>query len=75
MVKSTVYLPRKLKDSLTRLSKQQGRSEAEIIREAIEEKVGANRPPRPRIPLCEEGLGDSTAASRVDEFLEGFGRS
>lgn len=38
--------------------------------------VRESRKPRPRIPLTGEGLGDPTAALRVDDLLrQGFGRS
>ncbi len=74
MIKTTVYLPDELKASLKRLSEEEGRSEADIIREAIRTIVERRTSPRPRVPLTEKGLGDSSTADRVDEFLEGFGR-
>jgi len=73
MVKTTVYLPEDLKASLERLAAEQGRSEAELIREAIRALVGSGAPARPRIPLVATGLGDPNAAERIDEFLDGFG--
>lgn len=75
MVKTTVYLPEALKRALERAATTEGCSEAELIREAIRERV--NRPHRrpPRLPLIDAGLGDPTAARRVDELLaDGFGR-
>ncbi|MFQ5741550.1 MAG: CopG family transcriptional regulator [Acidobacteriota bacterium] len=74
MVKSTVYLPEDLKRSLERMAAQEGRSEAEIIREAIRSSVEGRLRPRPRIPLTLRGLGDPSAASRADELLGDFGR-
>ncbi|UCH26421.1 MAG: ribbon-helix-helix protein, CopG family [Trueperaceae bacterium] len=74
MVKTTVYLPEDLKISLERLASQEGCSEAEIIRSAIRAVVESRRHPRPRIPLTGQGLGDPSAAWRVDELLEGFGQ-
>lgn len=73
MTKTTVYLPDELKASLKRLSEEEGRSEADIIREAIRTIVERRTSARPRIPLTEKGLGDSSVADRVDELLEGFG--
>lgn len=74
MIKTTVYLPEDLKDTLKRMSEEEGRSEAEIIREAIQAAVQKRKNPRPRVPLTHQGLGDPSLAERVDELLEGFGR-
>ena len=73
MMKTTVYLPEDLKASLERVAAEKGRSEAELIREAIRALVGGGAPAKPRIPLMATGLGDPTAAERVDELLEDFG--
>jgi metal-responsive CopG/Arc/MetJ family transcriptional regulator len=73
MTKTTVYLPDDLKASLKRLSEEEGRSEAEIIREAIRTAVEKRASIRPRVPITEKGLGDPSIAERVDELLEGFG--
>ena len=75
MVKTTLYLPEALKASLERLAREEGRSEAELFREAVSELVAARRRARPRLPLFPRGLGDANLAERVDELLaEGFGR-
>ncbi|GAB4109993.1 MAG: type II toxin-antitoxin system antitoxin VapB26 [Acidobacteriota bacterium] len=73
MVKTTVYLPEELKAGLARLSASEGVSEAVLIREAIRKAIAERTPPKPRIPLCAEGLGDPTVAERVEESLAGFG--
>ena len=73
MKKTTLYLPEELKASLERMAADELRSEAEIIREAIAEKVDRRTRPRPNLPLCAAGLGDPTIAERVDELLDGFG--
>ncbi len=73
MVKTTVYLPEDLKASLERIAAERGQSEAELIRAAIRTLVGAGMPVRPRVPLVSGGLGDPTAAERVEDLLEGFG--
>ncbi len=74
MRKTTIYLPDDIKHSLERLAVRERRSEADIIRDALRAALGSVRDTRPRIPLTERGLGDPTAAERVDELLEGFGR-
>lgn len=75
MVKTTVYLPEPLKRGLERLASAEGRSEAELIRDAIQERVNQPRRRAPRLPLVDGGFGDPTAARRADDLLdEGFGR-
>lgn len=75
MKKTTVYLPEDLKWALSVLAAETGRSEAEVIREAIRKAIQEAERPKPRVPLIERGLGDPTAARRVDELLRDFGRS
>jgi len=71
MKKTTVYLPEDLKSALGRIAAEKGRSEAELIREAVRELVKDSEPPRPRLPLFSSD--DPTLAERVDEELRGFG--
>jgi hypothetical protein len=73
MKKTTLYFPEDLRASLERLSAEQGRSEAEIIRQALRSAVDKAAPPKPRLPLTTRGLGDPSVAERVDELLDGFG--
>lgn len=73
MRKTTVYLPDGLKSALEKMAMQEGQSEAEIIRSAIQSAVDRRRRPRPRVPLFESGPADPRAAERVDELLQGFG--
>jgi len=73
MEKTTVYLPEDLKAALERVAREEGRSEAEILREALRARVGARPWTRPRIPLTGKGLGDPTLAERAEELLDGFG--
>lgn len=73
MRKTTVYLPDGLKSALEKMATEEGRSEAEIIRSAIQATLDRRRRPRPRIPLFESGPADPRAAERVDELLHGFG--
>ncbi len=71
MNKTTVYLPDDLKQALQRLAAASGRSEAELIREAIAALARAAGRPRPRGRLF--ASGDPSLAERVDEALVGFG--
>jgi hypothetical protein len=71
MKKTTVYLPDELKAALERAAAAQGRSEAELIREAVRSLTQALEPPRPKLPLFSGG--DPTLAERFDEELRGFG--
>jgi Arc/MetJ-type ribon-helix-helix transcriptional regulator len=48
MVKTTVYLPESQADALRRLAESTGRSQAELIREAIETKTAAAAVPTKR---------------------------
>jgi hypothetical protein len=74
MHKTTIYLPEVMKSALERAAAEDSRSEAELIREAIAEKLAGRERPRPRVPLRAEGLGDPLLAERVDELLDGFGQ-
>jgi hypothetical protein len=71
MKKTTLYLPDELKAGLERVARQTGRSEAELVRNAIGRLVRQSTPPRPRLPLFDSG--DATLAERVDEELAGRG--
>ena len=73
MVKTTVYLPEELKASLSRVASERSISEAELIREALSDKVSAAAKARPTVGLFAEGLGNPGLAERVDELLTGFG--
>lgn len=70
MKKTTVYLPDELKTALERAAAQ-GRSEADLIREAILRLTQEMEQPKPRLPLFSGG--DPTLAERFDEELRGFG--
>ena len=73
MVKTTVYLPEALKLRVEQIARAQGRSEAEIVRTALEQFAAGQDRPRPTLPLLSSG--DPGLAERVDELLaEGFGR-
>ncbi|MGH7758036.1 MAG: ribbon-helix-helix protein, CopG family [Candidatus Dormibacteria bacterium] len=71
MVKTKVYLPSGLKHDLSRLASSTGRSEAELIREAVAARVRASSRTRPHGSLFRSG--DPNLSGRVDEALAGFG--
>lgn len=71
MVKTTVYLPQRLKRQLRHLASSSGTSEAQLIRDALERLVQERTPPRPQLPLFTGS--DPDLAERVDEALAGFG--
>ena len=71
MNKTTVYLPESLKQSLRRMAAVSGRSEAELIREAVAAQVRVSAQPRPRGQLFTSG--DSSLAEHADEALACFG--
>lgn len=73
MRKTTIYLPDELKEALAQASRRVGRSEAELIREALGELVSRFSRPRPKLPLFSSG--DPGLAGRVDEELAGFGET
>jgi Arc/MetJ-type ribon-helix-helix transcriptional regulator len=50
MVRTTVYLTPELKDRLERVAARRGQSEADVIRAALDEFTGRERP-RPTFPL------------------------
>ena len=68
MRQTTVYLPEDLKRRLEQAARQGRRTEASIMREALEEALD-RRQVSPTAPLFAEGWGDPTLADRVDELL------
>jgi len=70
VIKTTVYLPDELKLELGRISATSGRSEAELIREAIRSLVATTARPRPRGALF---TSEGGAAERDEKLLAGFG--
>jgi hypothetical protein len=75
MLKTTVYLPDALKERLERAARDNGVSEADVIRAALDEYTRSTVRPRPRLPLVDV-VGPGDLAERVDERLaEGFGRT
>jgi plasmid stability protein len=71
VTKTTVYLPDELKQALARMAATSGRSEADLIREAIAALTRSADRPRPRGALF--ASGDPSLSEQVDQALAGFG--
>lgn len=69
MVKTTVYFPDELKRRVEQEAHTRGVSEAEVIRQAIDQVVSRQRP-RPRGGVFS---GGERIADHVHEYLTGFG--
>ena len=71
MEKTTVYLTSDQKAALARAAQEEGRSEADLIREGIRLAVAQREPPTPTIGILVSD--DPDFAEHVDEHLAGFG--
>jgi hypothetical protein len=71
--KTTIYIPHDLKRQLEQAAARQGRTVAELVRQALQALVDRSVPPRPRLPLFESGKPD--LAEHADEALAGFGQA
>ena len=71
MNKITVYLPDGVRQDLSRLAAASGRSEADLISEALTALARTAERPRPRGSLWESR--DTTMADRAHDALAGFG--
>lgn len=72
MKRTSVYLEEHAKRRLERLARRTGRSEADLIREAVRLLLSTRERRRPTLPLFRSG--DPTLSERVDEELDrGFG--
>ena len=70
MRKTTVYLPDELKRRVEETARAQNRSEAEVIRAALEAFTDGERP-SPTLPLFTSG--QVIPVDDWDEALQGFG--
>jgi len=71
MHKTTLYLEDEVRERIARVAKETGRSQAEVIRDAL--RVFFMRRKKPRsIGL---GKGGPDLSDRAEELLEGFGES
>ena len=73
--RTTIYLPDDLKAQLEAAARAEGRTEADVIRQALADALRLRTTPRPRLPLTEPTGQTTNWAERVDELLgDGFGR-
>jgi len=70
MRRTTVYLPDDLKGELSRAARDEGRTEADLIREGVE-RLLRSRQPEPQLPLFTSD--QPHLAENVDDLLAGFG--
>lgn len=68
MKKTTIYLPEDLVIEIKTVSKQDRRSEAEVIREALSAYLAQRKRPLPSV--FGMGSGGSIRASESEEWLE-----
>lgn len=74
--RTTIYLPDDLKARLEATARAEGRTEADVIREALANALEQRVSRRPQLPLTEPTGEQTNWADRVDEHLDaGFGRS
>lgn len=71
MKKTTLYLPDELKCEIERVSRETGKSEADLIRASIRDGLPRQLPPTPIGGLFDSG--GQCLSERVDELLRGFG--
>ena len=68
MKRTTIYFTEELKQRLEEVAERESRTEASIVREAVETSLDARETAPPTLPLF-DGCGDPTLADRVDEIL------
>jgi predicted transcriptional regulator len=69
MVKTTVYLDSHIALSLRQIAESQGRSQAELIRDALESYTRKHK--RPKLPgIGEFDSGRTDTSERADEILK-----
>jgi hypothetical protein len=73
-IRTTVYLDAADYQRLKLLARAQGRSTAELIREAVASYAGAQRPPRLPGSIASGRSGRGDVAARAEELLDGFGQ-
>jgi plasmid stability protein len=74
--RTTIYLPDELKARLEAAARARGRTEADVIREALTRALDELPAPRPRLPLTAPTGRPTNWAERVDDLLEeGLGRA
>jgi Arc/MetJ-type ribon-helix-helix transcriptional regulator len=70
MIKTSVYLDDHQKHDLERVVEITGRSQAELIRDGIDQVIQDHLAKRPRMKAR---FHDASVVGRTEELLEGFG--
>lgn len=70
MIKTSVYLDDEQKHDLERIVEITGRSQAELIRDGINQIIQDHLAKRPRMRAR---FHDDTVVGRTEELMEGFG--
>lgn len=73
MKKTTVYLEPWLDHNLRLIAEEEGKSKAEVMREALATRVMDAVQPRIKAIGAIEDDGPTDLADNVDRYLEGFG--
>lgn len=74
--RTTIYLPDDLKARLEATARAEGRTEADVMRQALASALDRRLPRRPQLPLVEPTGKATNWAEEVDERLrEGFGKT
>jgi plasmid stability protein len=74
--RTTIYLPDELKARLEAVARREGRTEADVIRDALAQALDGRVRPKPTLPLVPATGRTTNWAEEVDERLaDGFGRS
>jgi hypothetical protein len=72
VIKTTVYLPEALKRQLAKIARRRRVTEAQLIRQGVEQVVQDDVPRRPTFPLFRSGKPHLFDAPD-EELLRGFG--
>lgn len=74
MRKTSVYLSEEQAERLARLAREEDRSQAEILRDAIDDYRPRGNPDRNfALAGCAEGDGTPVTQELIDEWMKGFG--
>jgi hypothetical protein len=72
MKKTSLYLDPQVDRDLARIAEAEGKSKAQVIREALAARA-TEAPPQPKIEAIGIFKGPGDLSQNVDRYLEGFG--
>lgn len=70
MEKTTLYLTATMKDRLEAVARGEGRTQADLAREAIETYLAGKELPAPRWGIAAGGADDGVTSANLDDFLD-----